>query len=91
MPMGPKKPRSTSPSPEEDAARCVSKHMASSPDDCLYAVQGALPHLTRPCLHRPCQRHDISRLPDLKSEAEPKKAFKACPIGFGLALGAMAG
>lgn len=82
-PMGPKNPRSTSLSPEEEAA-CVAfrKHTLLPLDDCLYALQDSIPHLTRSSLHRLYQRHDISRLPDLKAEAEPKKTFKAYPIGY---------
>ena len=36
--------------------------------------------VTRSSLHRLFQRHGISRLPDLKSEAEPKRKFKSYPI-----------
>jgi hypothetical protein len=91
-PMGPKSPRSTSLSPEEEAA-CVAfrKHTLLPLDDCLYALQDSIPHLTRSSLHRLYQRHGVSRLPDLKAEAEPKKAFKPHPIGFGRALEPVAG
>lgn len=41
-----------------------------------------MPHLTRSGLHRLFQRHGISRLPDLKAGAEPKRAFKDYPIGY---------
>lgn len=81
--MGPKSPRSTSLSLEEEAA-CVAfrRHTLLPLDDCLYALQDSIPHLTRSSLHRLYQRHDISRLPDLKTEAKPKKKFKAYPIGY---------
>jgi len=81
--MGPKEPCSTVLSPEEEAA-CVAfrKHTLLPLDDCLYALQASIPHLTRSSLHRLYQRHDISRLPDLKGEAEPKKKFKSYPIGY---------
>lgn len=48
-PMGPKNPRSTSLSPEEEAA-CVAfrKHPLLPLDDCLYALQATIPHLTAP-------------------------------------------
>lgn len=80
-PMGPKNARSTSLSPEEEAA-CVAfrKHTLLPLDDCLYALQDSIPHLTRSSLHRLLQRHNISRLPDVK--AEPKKKFKIYPIGY---------
>ncbi len=83
MPMGPKGARSTVLSPEEEAA-CVAfrKHTLLPLDDCLYALQESLPHLTRSSLHRLYQRHGISRLPDLKGEAEPKRKFKSYPIGY---------
>lgn len=51
-------------------------------DDCLYALQPSIPHLTRSSLHRCLQRHDISRLPDVESDKQPKKKFKSYPIGY---------
>ncbi len=82
MPMGPKQPRSTVLSGEEEAM-CVAfrKHTLLALDDCLYALQATIPHLTRSSLHRLFQRHDLSRLPDLTAEAAPKKKFKTYPIG----------
>lgn len=81
--MGPRDVRSTVLSTEEEAA-CVAfrKHTLLALDDCLYALQATIPHLTRSSLHRLFQRHDISRLPDLKVDAEPKKKFKSYPIGY---------
>jgi hypothetical protein len=35
-------------------------------DDCLYALQATIPHLTRSSLHRCLQRHGISRLPSVE-------------------------
>mgnify|MGYP005809752865 CR=1 FL=1 len=63
-PMGPRERRSTVLSPEEEAA-CVAflKHALLPLDDCLYALQESIPHLTRSSLHRCTQRHGISRLP----------------------------
>ena len=51
-------------------------------DDCLYALQATIPHLTRSSLHRCLQRHGIGRLPTLEGAKPAKKAFKAYPIGF---------
>jgi len=51
-------------------------------DDCLYALQPTIPHLTRSSLHRCLQRHGISRLPQVEGEASPKRKFKTYPIGF---------
>ena len=82
-PMGPKQPRSTVLAPEEEAAIVAFRHHTLLPlDDCLYALQPTIPHLTRSSLHRCLKRHGISRLPDLKGEAPPKKRFKTYPIGY---------
>lgn len=51
-------------------------------DDCLYALQATIPHLTRSSLHRLFQRHNISKLPQIEGDKTPKKAFKAYPIGY---------
>ncbi len=44
-PMGPRQPRSTVLSKEEEAA-CVAfrQHTLLPPDDCLYSLQTAIPH-----------------------------------------------
>ena len=82
LPMGPKNPRSTVLTPEEEAA-CVAfrKHTLLPLDDCLYALQDSIPHLTRSSLHRLFQRHDISRLASVEGD-KPKKKFKTYPIGY---------
>src|SRR5215468_8726604 len=82
-PMRPKEPRSTVLSIEEEAiAVAFRKHTLLPLDDCLYALQATIPHLTRSSLHRCYQRHGISRLPDIEGDKPAKKAFKAYPIGF---------
>lgn len=81
--MGPKNPSSTVLTKDEEALIVAfRKHTLLPLDDCLYALQESIPHLTRSSLHRCLQRHDISRLPDMKGEKEPKKKFKSYPIGF---------
>ena len=82
MPMGPQNARSTVLSLEEEAL-CVAfrKHTLLALDDCLYALQASIPHLTRSSLHRLFQRHGISRLPGIEGERTRKK-FKAYPIGY---------
>ena len=81
-PMGPKRVRSTVLSPEEEAmAVAFRKHTLLPLDDCLYALQTSIPHLTRSSLHRCFQRHEISRLPDVEG-SKPRKPFKTYPIGF---------
>jgi len=67
------------------------RHTLLPLDDCLYALQPSVPHLTRSSLHRCLQRHGISRLPALEGDAVGKKRFKAYPIGhfhIGIAQGA---
>ena len=83
-PLGPKEVRSTVLTLEEEAA-CVAfrKHTLLPLDDCLYALQASIPHLSRSSLHRLFQRHDISRLPDMDGDKKPKrKKFKQYPIGY---------
>jgi len=82
-PMGPKDPRSTVLTVEDEAiAVAFRKHTLLPLDDCLYALQATIPNLTRSSLHRCYQRHGISRLPDIEGDKPAKKAFKAYPIGF---------
>ena len=80
--MGPKERRSTVLSKEEEAlVVAFRRHTLLPLDDCLYALQATIPHLTRSSLHRCFQRHGISRLPEVDGD-KPKKAFKSYPIGF---------
>jgi transposase InsO family protein len=80
--MGPKKPRSTVLSTEQEAlVVAFRRHTLLPLDDCLYALQATIPHLTRSSLHRCFQRHGISRLPDVEG-SKPKKTFKDYPIGY---------
>lgn len=58
------------------------KHTLLPLDDCLYALQATIPHLTRSSLHRCLQRHGISRLPEVTGDKEPKRKFKTYPIGY---------
>jgi hypothetical protein len=82
-PMGPKDPRSTVLTVEEEAiAVAFRKHTLLPLDDCLYALQATISHLTRSSLHRCYQRHGISRLPDLEGDQPARKAFKNYPIGY---------
>src|SRR3974377_870930 len=82
-PMGPKAPRSTVLTVEEEAiAVAFRKHTLLPLDDCLYALQATIPHLTRSSLHRCYQRHGISRLPEVEGDIPAKKAFKKYPIGY---------
>lgn len=64
---GPKEPRSTVLTAAEEAMIIAFRRHTLLPlDDCLYALQPSIPHLTRSALHRCLQRHGISRLPDVE-------------------------
>src|ERR1700729_1983706 len=83
LPTGPREPRSTALSVEEEAVVVAFRRHTLLPlDDCLYALQPTIPHLTRSSLHRCLQRHGISRLPQVEGETSPKRKFKAYPIGY---------
>jgi hypothetical protein len=65
LPTGPKDAKSTALSIEEEAIIVAFRRHTLLPlDDCLYALQSTIPHLTRSALHRCSQRHGISRLPE---------------------------
>jgi len=82
-PMGPKVKRSTVLSLEEEAAIVAfRKHTLLPLDDCLYALQTTIPHLTRSALHRCLQRHGISRLPQEAGDPPVSKQFKSYAIGY---------
>jgi len=80
---GPKEPRSTVLSGEEEAIIVAFRRHTLLPlDDCLYSLQPTIPHLTRSSLHRCLQRHGIGRLPDIEGEKPAKKKFKTYSVGF---------
>ena len=80
---GPKEPRSTVLSEEEEAmVVAFRRHTLLPLDDCLYALQPSIPHLTRSSLHRCLQRHGISRLPDVEGDKPKRQKFKRYPIGY---------
>src|SRR5436853_5851591 len=80
---GPKQPASTVLSIEEEAVVVAFRRHTLLPlDDCLYALQATIPHLTRSSLHRCLQRHGISRLPQVDGDKPEKKRFKPYPIGY---------
>lgn len=63
LPMGPVAARPKKLSPEEEG-NCIGFRINTQLplDDCLYALQLMIPHLSRSNLHRLYQRHNISRL-----------------------------
>ena len=83
LPTGPKEPKSTVLTVEEEAVIVAFRRHTLLPlDDCLYALQPTIPNLTRSSLHRCLQRHGIGRLPDVEGDKQPKKKFKSYPIGY---------
>jgi transposase InsO family protein len=80
---GPKEPRSTTLSAEDEAiVVAFRRHTLLPLDDCLYALQATIPHLTRSSLHRCLQRHGISRLPEVEGDKPDRRKFKSYPIGY---------
>ena len=83
LPTGPKEPKSSVLSIEDEAiVVAFRRHTLLPLDDCLYALQPTIPHLTRSSLHRCLQRHGISRLPETKGDKPGKTKFKTYPIGY---------
>jgi transposase-like protein len=83
QPTGPKQPRSTVLSLEEEAIIVAFRRPTLLPlDDCLYALQATIPHLTRSSLHRCLQRHGLSRLPNTEGDKPRRAKFKRYPIGY---------
>jgi len=87
-PMGPKAPRSTVLSAEEEAVVVAFRRHTLLPlDDCLYALQATIPHLTRSTLHRCLQRHGMSRLPGRRRRQAGQKEVQGlsdrlCPYRY---------
>ena len=83
VPTGPKEPRSTVLSIEEEAIIVAFRRHTLLPlDDCLYALQPTIPKLTRSSLHRCLQRYGIGRLSEVEGDKPTKKKFKSYPIGY---------
>src|SRR6185437_15774943 len=83
LPTGPKDPKSTVLSIEQEAiVVAFRRHTLLPLDDCLYALQPTIPNLTRSSLHRCLLRHGISRLPQVDGDKPDKRKFKAYPIGY---------
>ena len=81
--MGPTTPRTTVLSPEEEATVVAFRRHTLLPlDDCLYALQPTIPHLTRSSLHRCLQRHGTNRLPEVEGGKPTRRTFKDYPIGY---------
>ena len=82
-PTGPKEAKSTVLSIEDEAiVVAFRRHTLLPLDDCLYALQATIPHLTRSSLHRCLQRHGISRLPEVDGDKPDRRKFKTYAIGY---------
>ena len=80
---GPKEPRSSVlTESKETMIVAFRRHTLLPLDDCLYALQPTVPHLTRSSLHRYLRRHDISRLPEVEGDKPNRQRFGRTPIGF---------
>lgn len=78
---GPREPRSTVLSEEEEAIIVAFRRHTLLPlDDCLYALQPSIAHLTRSSLHRCLQRHGNSRLPDMDGDKPKRQKFNRAAI-----------
>jgi hypothetical protein len=76
---GPGEPRSSTLSREEEAAVVAFRRHTLLPlDDCLYALQPTIPHLTRSSLHRCLQRH--TRSSAKSGHQSPKDSASILPI-----------
>jgi hypothetical protein len=58
------------------------RHTLLPLDDCPYALQLTIPHLTRSSLHRCLQHYGISRLPEVDGGNPKRSRFKAYPLGY---------
>src|SRR3981081_3873240 len=77
LPTGPKEPKSTVLTIEDQAIIVAFRRHTLLPlDDCLYALQPAIPHLTRSSLHRCMQRHGLSQLPESRGTSLRRRSSK---------------
>jgi transposase-like protein len=77
LPTGPKEPRSTVLSIEDEALIVAFRRHTLLPlDDCLYALQATIPHLTRSSLHRCLQRHGIGKLPEIEATSRRRRSSR---------------
>ena len=79
-PMGPKAIHSTVLTNEEEAMIVAFRRHTLLPlDDCLFALQATIPHLTRSALQPLSATPRISRLPDMTGDKHAKQKFKGVP------------
>ncbi|MGB0630538.1 MAG: IS481 family transposase [Alphaproteobacteria bacterium] len=63
--------------PEQEMCLAFRKATLLPLDDCLYALQLSLPHLSRATLHRLYKQHGVSRLSDVESPILDKDASQS--------------
>ena len=86
LPTGPKDARSTVLSIEEEAVVVAFRRHTLLPlDDCLYALQATIPHLTRSSLHRCLQRHGISAAA-ARSKAKLRRSASSRPTRSAISI-----
>lgn len=80
--MGPESVSTVLSTEQEAITVAFRRHTILALNDCLYALQATIPHLSCSALHRCFQRHGISRLP-LHEDGQnpPKKKFNDYPMG----------
>lgn len=82
LPSGPKPSRNRKLTAEEEDTIIQFRERTLLPlDDCLYALQARIPHLSRSSLHRCLQRHGISRLAETAKAEDGVDALEAPPLG----------
>ena len=85
LPTGPKEPRSTVLTVEEEAVVVAFRRHTLLPlDDCLYALQPTIPHLTRSSLHRCLKRHGIRDC--RRSKAKLRRKASSRPIRSAISI-----
>lgn len=82
LPTGPKTAQHQKLTAEEEDTIVRFRERTLLPlDDCLYALQARIPHLSRSSLHRCLQRHGISRLAETGKTGDWADEREAPPIG----------
>ena len=83
MKTGPSEPRSTVLTEAEEAiVVAFRRHTLLPLDDCLYALQPSIPHLTRSALHRACSGTASRAFLMSRATSRSVRSFKRYPIGF---------
>jgi hypothetical protein len=82
-PIGPRVPRSTVLTADQEAQVVACRQRTGLPLDDLFGVlRRQLPALSRSSLHRCLQRHGISTRPSLERPARVRGRFAETPLGF---------